>query len=92
MSAEKWLELINDLLKNLVHWGYIHLVGVSSYTPLTWIQAYTSEQASPGLRVLMGTLLIMVKPGWFSQVVTLGVNVILHSREELKGREKKAGV
>ena len=50
------------------------------------------QQASLGLRVLMGTLLIMVKPGWFCQVVTLGVNVILHSREELKGREKKAGV
>lgn len=41
------MHLINDLLENLVHWGYIHLVGVSSYIPLTGIQAYTSEQVSP---------------------------------------------
>ena len=39
----------------------------------------------------MGTLLIMVKPGCFCQVVTLCMKVILHSREELKGREKRLG-
>ena len=66
------MELINDLLKNLVHWEYIHLVGVSSYTPLTWIQAYTSEQASPATKSVDGNTVNygeawMVLPGCHTQ-------------------------
>lgn len=52
-------------------------------------QAHTSEQASLQLQVLMGRQSVMVKPGCYCQVVSM--NVILHSRAELKGDYKRLG-
>jgi len=56
-QLQKWLELINDLLENLVCWGDSHPVDVSNYTLLTGTQVHTSEKASPVTKSVDGEMI-----------------------------------